>query len=99
MTISVTGPIGVGALTAVPSATTNGTALGTMPSNASGARIYLPVGASLTFTIAATAPASAPSSTFTVAQTNVGSYWDEPLSNSEMIYVTASSGSPLFRWV
>jgi hypothetical protein len=89
---------GVGSLTAVPAGSTNGTALGTMPSGATGVRFYLPSGASVTFTIASTAPSSAPSLTFTVSQSGTGPNWDEALGNGEMIYVTATSGSPLFRW-
>jgi hypothetical protein len=88
---------GVGALTAVPAGSTNGTALGTLPATAKGARLYLPTGASVTYTIAASAPGSAPSATFTVSASTTGPNWDEDLSG-QMIYVTAVSGSPLFRW-
>lgn len=87
---------GVGAMTAVPSGTTNGTAIGTCASTSSGVRIYLPTGASVTFTIAASQPGSAPSATFTVSASTTGPNWDENL-NGQQIYVTATAGSPLFR--
>jgi len=90
---------GLGAMTAVPTATANGAALGTMPTGGKGARLYLPTGASVTFTIAATAPGSPPLATFTASQATTGSNWDEPLAAGQMIYVTAQSGSPLFRWL
>ncbi len=88
---------GIGALTAVPAATTNGTALGTMPNGAVGARLYLGSADSVTFTIAASAPSSAPAETFTASGSVTGPNWDEAL-NGQMIYVTATSGSPKFRW-
>jgi hypothetical protein len=96
--VALTGQ-GVGAITVVPAGTTNGTALGTLPGTATRARIYIPPGGSVTFTIAATAPSSAPSAVVTL--TNNGTYmtnWDEYLSG-EMIYVTAMSGGCLFRWI
>jgi len=99
MTILANNPsTGLGALTAVPAGSTNGTALGTPPLGAVGMRFYLPAGAAVTFTIAATAPGSAPANTFTVSQSGTGPNWDEALSGGEMIYVTATTGSPLFRW-
>lgn len=91
--------VGQGALTAVPGSSTNGTALGTMPAGGKGARIYLPSGASMTFTVAGSAPGSPPSATFTISQATTGYAWDEPLAGTQMIYVTAMSGSPLFRWL
>jgi hypothetical protein len=99
MTILANNPsTGLGPLTAVPAGSTNGTALGTPPAGTVGVRLYLPAGASVTFTIAASQPASAPAVTFTVSQSGTGPNWDEALSAGEMIYVTATSGSPLFRW-
>ena len=89
---------GVGAMTAVPAGSTNGTALGTFPTGAAGARLYLPSGASVTYTIAATAPSSAPTAVFTVSAAATGPNWDESLSAGQMIYVTAVSGGALFRW-
>lgn len=87
---------GIGGFTAVPAGSTNGTALGVMPADALGARMYLASGESVTFTVAAVAPSSAPS-TFTFTGATGGSNWDEGLAGV-MIYVTAKSGSPLFRW-
>ena len=99
MTILAANPsTGLGALTAVPAPSANGTALGTPPAGTVGVRLYLPTGASVTFTIAATQPASPPGTVFTVTQASTGPNWDEALSAGEMIYVTASSGAPLFRW-
>ena len=89
---------GIGALTAVPGSSTNGTALGTKPANASGVRLYLPTGVSLTFTIAANPPVSAPTAVFTVSASTTGPNWDENL-NGQNMYVTAmSGGTALFRW-
>ena len=95
--LSTKGTAGLGALTAVPAGSTNGTALGTMPAGAQGARLYLPTGASITFAVASAAPSSAPT-TFTISASTTGPNWDENLSGGQMIYVTAVSGSPLFRW-
>jgi len=88
---------GLGSLSAVPSGSTNGTAIGTPPASATGVRIYLPTGASVTFTVASSAPVSAPTSTFTVSQANTGPNWDENL-NGQNLYITVITGSPLFRW-
>jgi hypothetical protein len=93
-------PNGLGALTAVPAGSTNGTALGTPPTGKRGARLYVPPGASISFGIAAAQPGSAPT-TITVANpsTNtVPANWDEDLAGTQMIYVTALTGTPLFRW-
>jgi hypothetical protein len=89
---------GLGALAAVPAGSTPGTALGAMPAGGVGARFYLPAGASVTFTVAASQPTSAPASVFTISQAQTGPNWDEALSGGQMIYVTATSGAPLFRW-
>jgi hypothetical protein len=91
---------GLGAITPVPAATTNGTALGTAPAGKRGARLYVPPGASISFTIAAAQPSAAPT-TITVANPSantVPANWDEDLAGTQMIYVTAVTGSPLFRW-
>lgn len=93
-----TTPAGLGAMQAVPAGSTNGTALGVAPAGARGARLYLPSGASITFTVTASAPTAAPGSTFTVSASGTGPNWDEDLAGGQMIYVTATAGSPLFRW-
>jgi len=99
MTILANNPsTGLGAFTAVPAGSTNGTALGSPPLGTVGARLYLPAGASVTFAIAAAQPTSAPANSFTASQAGTGPNWDEALSGGQMIYVTATAGSPLFRW-
>jgi|GEM_PF-4339521 len=99
MTVFSSNPsTGLGALAAVPAGSTNGTALGTPPDGAVGARLYLPSGASVSFTVAATAPTAAPSPVFTISQAGTGPNWDEALAGGQMIYVTATTGAPLFRW-
>jgi hypothetical protein len=99
MTLFANNPnTGIGALTAVPAASSNGTALGTMPTGAVGTRLYLASGDSVTFTIATSAPSSPPSATFTVSGSTTGPNWDEALAGGAMIYVTATAGSPHFRW-
>ncbi len=89
---------GIGPLMPVPAASANGTAIGTMPGSAVGVRLYLPAGSSVTFTIAAAPPSAPPASSFTVSQAGSGPNWDEALAGGQLLYVTATSGSPLFRW-
>ncbi|MCW3476554.1 hypothetical protein [Limobrevibacterium gyesilva] len=89
---------GLGALSPVPAGAANGVALGVMPAGAVGARLYLPAGASVSFTVAAAPPAGAPASVFTASQAGTGPNWDEALAGGQMIYVTAVAGSPLYRW-
>jgi hypothetical protein len=99
MTILSNNPsTGLGALTAVPAGAAAGVALGVMPAGGVGVRFYLPAGASVSFTVAASQPVSAPASVFTISQAGTGPNWDEALSGGQMIYVTATSGAPLFRW-
>ena len=89
---------GVGALQAVPAPTPSGTPLGVMPDGAIGARLYLPTGSSVTFTVAGTAPLGPPSSVFVASGAGTGPNWDEPLAGGQMLYITSVSGSPLYRW-
>lgn len=95
------GPYGLGAMAAVPGASSTGTPLSASPpAGKRGARLYVPPGASITFTVASAQPSSAPSATITVANPSsntIPTNWDEDL-NGQMIYVTAVTGSPLFRW-
>src|ERR1700677_4407087 len=99
MTILANNPsTGLGALSAVPAGSTNGTPLGTPPLGTVGARIYLPSGASVSFTIAAAQPTTTPANIFTASQSGTGPNWDESLSAGQVIYVTAIAGSPMFRW-
>lgn len=89
---------GIGVMTAVPGSSAVGTPLGTKPTGATGVRLYLPTGVSLTFTIAASQPGSAPPATFTISASTTGPNWDENL-NGVNIYVTAmTGGTALFRW-
>ena len=99
MTILANNPsTGLGALSVVPAATASGTALGVPPGGTIGVRFYLPPAASVTFTVASSQPVTAPAMTFVISQAGTGPNWDEPLCGGQMIYVTASVGSPLFRW-
>jgi hypothetical protein len=91
------GSVGLGALTAVPGGSTNGVALGAMPADAVGVRFYLGASDSITFTVASAAPTGAPAVTATISGAN-GPSWDENLSGGQMIYVTAKTGTPAFRW-
>lgn len=93
--------VGIGDMTAMVSGSTNGTVLGTKPAGTTGVRIYLPSGTSVTFTIVASAPGSAPSAAFTVSCCTAGSTgpnWDENLAGTENVYITATTGSSFFRW-
>lgn len=90
---------GAGAMTATPAGSTNGTALGTMITGGNGARIYLKPADSLTFTIAATAPSSAPTAVMTITGNLTGPNWDEPLAAGQMIYITVKVGTPMFRFL
>lgn len=87
---------GVGDMTLIPNGTTNGTALGAKPTNAVGVRLYLNAADSVTFTVAGTAPTGAPAATITLSGS--AQCWDESLNANQMVYVTAKSGSPSFRW-
>jgi hypothetical protein len=88
MTILANNPsTGIGALTLVPAATPNGTPLG-----------IAPTGAAVTFTVTALQPTTAPALVFTVSQASTGPNWDEALTGGQAIYVTATAGTPLFRW-
>jgi hypothetical protein len=90
---------GAGAMTATPAGSTNGTALGTMISGGNGARIYLKPSDSLTFTIAASAPGSAPTAIMTITGNITGPNWDEPLAAGQMMYITVKVGTPMFRFL
>lgn len=96
-TYSIAQSAGLGEMTAVPAVSAAGTPLGTMPEGAIGARIYLAASDSITFTIKTSQPGSAPAETFTVTGNDMRLI-DESLTAGAMIYVTAKTGSPLFRW-
>jgi hypothetical protein len=89
---------GLGVLTACPAASTNGTAIGSVPSGARAVRIYLNSGDAISFTIASSAPGSAPSAVINLTSANI-SNWDEPLPSGMNLYITAKTGNPLFRFI
>jgi hypothetical protein len=97
--ITVLSTGGLGSLALVPAASTNGTVLGSKPATAVGARIYLTGTEAVTFTIASSAPSTAPTVTYTISNTNTGPNWDENLSGGQMMYITALTGTPKFRWI
>ena len=96
--MTVSDEVSLFALAAVPAGSLNGTPIGTPPDDMVGVRLYLPPNASITFTVAAAQPTSAPAVTFTTPVSSVASNWDEPL-RGRMIFVVSTSGTPLFRWV
>lgn len=96
---SVSVVAGIGSLSLTPSGTTNGAPLAASPpSGYIGCRFYLSGSDSVTFTIANAQPTGAPSVTFTISAATTGPNWDENLSKGQMIYITASAGTPKFRW-
>ena len=88
---------GIGPLTAVPAGSANGTLIGARPPGATGVRFYLPLGSSVTFTIAAAQPTSPPIA-FTISGNGTGQYWEEALEGNISIYITATSNGAMFRW-
>jgi hypothetical protein len=92
---------GIGSMTAVPAGAALGTPLGVFPPGAKAVRLYLKAGSSdsVTFTIANTVPTVNPTVTMLASASVTGPNWDEPLSNGQMVYVTATTGSPSFRWM
>lgn len=98
--VTITNPAGLGALSDVPAGAANGVALGTMPAGAIGARLYLGPTDSVTFTVATAAPTGAPAAAIQVSGVAgvTCTPWDEALGLGAMIYVTAKTGTPKFRW-
>ena len=88
-------PRGIGPLALIPAGSTNGTLL-PMPAGGTGIRLYLPPGSSVTFTVAHDQPLSAPVATITVPATD-GEMWEEDLAQGQQFFVTAITGSPLYR--
>jgi hypothetical protein len=84
---------------AVLSSSANGTPIGTPPPNCIGVQFYLASNASVTYAIVSAQPSGPPPNTWTVSQATTGYSWTEKLSPGQNIYVTAESGSPLFRWI
>ncbi len=90
---------GIGGMALVPVGSVVGVALGVPPVGASGCRLYLGAADSVTFTITNVQPTTAPAATFTVTGSTTGPNWDENLSDGQMVYVTAMSGTPKFRFI
>lgn len=84
-------------LTDTPAATTNGAPLTGRPTGASGVILYVASGADLTYTIAEGQPGSAPSNTFQIVADDRA--WYEPLGDGTNIYITAKTGTVLYRWI
>ena len=92
---------GAGGHTAVPAGSTNGTAIGTRPASyVRGVLLELQAGDSVTFSVQATQPTAAPlTRTLAVPTGGLLSQYFADLAPGVMLYVTAVSGSPLFRWI
>ena len=83
-----------------PSASANGTELTGRPGTTNGVRFYSASGGSVTyyFGTAGGVPGGAPANTVTFAPSASG-VQDEPLAGSDAIFVTAVTGSVLYRWI
>lgn len=93
-------PNGLGPLSAVPAPSNNGAPIGSPPVGKRGVRIYVPPGCSISFGIAGSQPSNPPT-TITVGNPSTNSVpanWDEDLAAGQQIYVTAVTGSVLYRW-
>jgi hypothetical protein len=97
-------PVGNGGMQPIPGGSTNGTAIGTCATPSQGVEMYIPASKSLTYTIATSAPGSAPSAT--VTYTNPASALpvvvQENLANGAQIYVTqpvSPDSSLVFRCI
>ena len=84
-------------LAAVPAGSTNGVPLPGRPAGAQGVIFYLASGQTVTYTIAQEQPGSAPTATFSLSDTDRA--WHEPLGPETEVYVTAKTGTPLYRWI
>lgn len=87
-----------GALTAVPAGSTNGTLLSGRPTGAQGVFFYTASGDAVTYAVATTAPVSAPAVTLTITGP-IEPPRGEMLGKNTNIYVTATTGTPKYRWV
>jgi hypothetical protein len=88
-------PIGIGAMTVPPAASTNGTPL-FMPAGTVAVRFYLATGASVTYTIAPLQPTAAPTAVFTLSTTAPLSF-DEPLAAGQQVFITSVTGTVTYR--
>lgn len=84
-------------LTPVPAGSANGTPL-PEPDMTASVLFYLPAGSSITFTIASQQPTSPPANTITYAGDDIRRA-EEPLGSDQHIYVTAKTGTPLYRFI
>jgi hypothetical protein len=84
---------------AVPSASADGTPIGTPPPNCFGVALYIPASGSVTYAIASAQPTGAPSPTWANANASTVGPWVEKLLPGQNLYVTALTGSVLFRWI
>lgn len=94
-------PAGVGGFLPIPTGSAaNGVPIGTRPAGVTkGVIMSLMVGESVTFTIQTTQPGSPPlTRTLSIPSGGLLSEYSADLAGSAMIYVTAVTGSPLFRW-
>ena len=86
----------------IPAGTTNGTIIGTPVAPTVGVEIYVPPGASVTYTLAPAQPASAP--TLVVVVSNPAGatstlVWPVACTGGLLPYVTAVTGAPFFRFM
>ena len=95
-----TTPSGIGGFLPIPAGTTNGTPIGTRPAGVNkGVIMSLMAGEAVTFTIQTTQPGSPPlTRTLSLPSGSILSEYSTDLAGAAMIYVTAITGSPLFRW-
>jgi hypothetical protein len=91
---------------AVPSGSANGTPLPNVPYNASGVVLYLAPAStapSISYAIASAQPASAPTAATVTGQTTASQgrtlVVTESLNPGQNLYVTAVTGTVLFRWL
>lgn len=86
---------------AVLAVTTNGTPLPNVPVNARGVVLYIPPGGSVSYAVASSQPGSAPTAAAVAGNASGGAtaVIIEPLEPGQNLYITAVTGSVLFRWL
>lgn len=91
--------LGIGIMQVAPVGSANGSPITTVqaaPAGSTVVRIYVPTSSTLTYTVAATQPVSPPLASIVLG---TGIY-DEPLAGTNMIYITAVTGTASkFRWL
>jgi hypothetical protein len=89
----------VGPPFAVPSATTNGALVGTPPTGYVGIAFIIPVNATLAYTVATTAPGSAPVSIPTITNNTGSVMWlDLNIIAPNNFYITVMTGGVTAIW-